>query len=78
MAEVIYKGDHAEVVVPLSTNVSVTAVWGEPVEMPDKVAASLLESKAWIRAGKKSAKKAGNASAETEVNDKKGATDGDR
>jgi hypothetical protein len=65
MAEVIYKGDHAEVVVPLSANVSVTAVWGEPVEMPDKVAASLLESKAWIRAGKKSAKKAADDGGKT-------------
>jgi hypothetical protein len=76
MAEVIYKGDHAEVVVPLSPTVSVSAVWGEPVEVPDAVAASLLESAAWMKAGKAGAKKAASA-ADTD-NDKKGATDGDR
>jgi hypothetical protein len=76
MAEVIYKGDHAEVMVPVTASVSVTCKWGEPVDVPDAVAASLLESAAWMKAGKAGAKKA--AVAADIDNDKKGATDGNR
>ena len=55
MAEVIYKGDHAGVLVPITASVSVTCVWGEPCEVPDEVAASLLTSSAWMKSGKASA-----------------------
>lgn len=77
MAEVIYKGDHAEVMVPITASVSVTCKWGESVEVPDELAASLLESAAWIKAGKKAGKKAA-AEAAADDNDEKGATDGSR
>jgi hypothetical protein len=65
MATVIYKGDHAEVVVPITASVSVTCKWGESVEVPGKVAASLLESSAWVKAGNKPDKKTVAEAAET-------------
>jgi hypothetical protein len=77
MAEVIYKGDHAEVLVPVTASVSVTCKWGESVEVPDALAASLLESAAWLKAGKSGGKKAA-AKAAADDNDEKGATDGSR
>lgn len=76
MGLIVYKGDHAGVIVPLSASQSIEAAWGEPVEVPDKIAGSLLSSGVWIRAskpGKKAAKEA-----DVIVNDEKGATDGDR
>lgn len=57
MAEVIYKGDHRVVVVPITPAKSVTAEWGVPVEMPDEVAKSLLTSGAWMKSSKKAGKK---------------------
>lgn len=57
MANVIYKGDHAEVVVPITASVSVTCKWGESVDVPENVAASLVESGAWVKAGNKAGKK---------------------
>jgi hypothetical protein len=77
MAEVIYKGDHAEVLVPITASVSVTCTWGEPCEVPDEVAASLLQSAAWMKAGKKAGKKTAEA-VEDNNDDEKGATDGSR
>lgn len=77
MAEVIYKGDHAGVLVPITASVSVTCKWGEPCEVPDEVAASLLTSSAWMKAGRKAGKKAA-AEAVVNDNDEKGATDGSR
>lgn len=56
--KVVYKGDHASVAVPVTPATSVAANWGEPVEVPDAVAASLLESSAWIKAGKETKKAA--------------------
>ena len=64
MAEVIYKGDHAEVLVPITASVSVTCKWGEACEVPDEVAASLLTSGAWMKSGKKAGKKAAEAAAD--------------
>lgn len=58
MAEVIYKGDHAEVFVPIAPGVEVACKWGESCEVPDEVAASLLTSGAWMKSGKKAGKKA--------------------
>lgn len=55
--KVVYKGDHAEVVVPVSATLTIPAKWGEPVEVPDELAASLLQSAAWIKASKESTKK---------------------
>ena len=76
MAAVIYKGDHREVVVPVTATKSVTAKWGEPVDVPDKVAASLLTSNAWMKASKKAEKK---TAAEADVtNEKKETTNGGR
>lgn len=69
MAQVIYKGDHAEVLVPITAGVSVTCKWGEPCEVPDGVAASLLTSSAWMKSGKKAGKKAA-ADAATDDNEK--------
>ena len=77
MAVVIYKGDHAEVIVPVTATVSVTCKWGEPVEVPDAVAVSLLESAAWMKSGKSGGKKAA-AKAAADDNNEKGATDGSR
>lgn len=68
MAEVIYKGDHAEVLVPITASVSVTCKWGEACEVPDEVAVSLLTSGAWMKSGKKAGKKA--AEAATDDNEK--------
>lgn len=76
MAEVIYKGDHREVVVPITPTRSVTAVWGVPVEVPDEVAVSLLTSGAWMKASKKAGKK--TAEEAVANNDKKELTDGSR
>lgn len=64
MAEVIYKGDHAEVLVPITASVSVTCKWGESCEVPDEVAVSLLTSGAWMKSGKKAGKKAAEAAAD--------------
>lgn len=64
MALVIYKGDHAGVIVPVTATMSVEAVWGEPVDVPDELAARLLESKAWMKAGKKAGKAAAEAAAD--------------
>jgi hypothetical protein len=69
MAEVIYKGDHAEVVVPITATVSVSCKWGESVDVPDKVAASLLESAAWMKARKASKKAAAEVAADVIEND---------
>lgn len=77
MAELIYKGDHREVVVPITANVSVTCKWGEPCDVPEQVAASLLTSSVWMKAGRKAGKKAA-AEAVVNDNDEKGATDGSR
>lgn len=77
MTLIVYKGDHAGVIVPLSANQSIEAVWGEPVEVPEKTATSLLSSGAWIRARKPGKKTADEA--DVIVNDdEKGATDGSR
>lgn len=66
--KVIYKGDHAAVVVPVTASVSIAAVWGEPVDMPDELAESLLESAAWMKASKEATKKA-EASVPADDND---------
>lgn len=58
MALVIYKGDHASVVVPVTAMSSVDATWGEPVDVPDALADKLLESPAWMKADTKASKKA--------------------
>jgi hypothetical protein len=65
MATVIYKGDHAEVMVPITATVSVSCKWGESVDVPNEVAASLLESAAWVKAGSKPGKKTVAEAAET-------------
>lgn len=70
MAVVIYKGDHAEVVVPVTASVSVTCKWGEPVEVPDALAASLLTSGAWMKSGKKAGKKAAADAVAVDDNEK--------
>lgn len=78
MAEVIYMGDHREVLVPLTPSVSVTCTWGEPCEVPDEVAASLLESAAWMKSSaKKAAKKAADV-ADINNDTKETTDDGDR
>ena len=61
MAFVIYKGDHAGVVVPVTATVSVEATWGEPVDVPDALADKLVESPAWMKADKASKKAAAEA-----------------
>ena len=61
MALVIYKGDHAGVVVPVTATSSVEAIWGEPVDVPDTLADKLLESAAWMKADTKASKKAATA-----------------
>lgn len=58
MALVIYKGDHASVVVPVTATSSVDATWGEPVDVPDALADKLVESAAWMKADKASKKAA--------------------
>lgn len=68
--KVVYKGDHAEVVVPVSATLTIPAKWGEPVEVPDDLAASLLESAAWIKASKETSKK--TAAPEADDNDNEG------
>ena len=68
--KVIYKGDHAEVVVPVTASVSIAAVWGEPVEVPDELAASLLTSSAWMRASKETTKKAAAEVAADDIDEK--------
>ena len=70
MAQVIYKGDHAEVLVPITATMSVTCKWGESVDVPDTVAASLLESAAWMKASKKAGKKAAEPEADLNNDDK--------
>lgn len=70
MALVIYKGDHAAVIVPITATVSVDATWGEPVDVPDAIAASLLESKAWMKADTKATKKAAADDAADDTTDK--------
>jgi len=61
VALVIYKGDHAGVVVPVTPTSSVEATWGEPVDVPDTLADKLLESAAWMKADAKASKKAATA-----------------
>ena len=68
--KVIYKGDHASVVVPVTATNAITAEWGEPVDVPDELAASLLESSAWMKASKESKKAAVEAASN---DDEKGA-----
>lgn len=64
--KVIYKGDHAEVAVQVTAQATVTAAWGEPVEVPDALGASLCESAAWMKAGKdKAAKQAADQNTDT-------------
>jgi len=76
MAQLIYKGDHREVIVPITATKSVTAKWGEPVDVPDEVATSLLTSSAWMKSSKKAGKK---SAAEADVtNDEKETTNGGR
>lgn len=70
MALVIYKGDHAGVIVPVTATMSVEAVWGEPVDVPDELAARLLESKAWMKADAKATKKAAADDAAEDTTDK--------
>lgn len=69
--KVVYKGDHAAVVVPVTATMTVAAKWGEPVDMPDAVAESLLESEAWIRASKET-KKTAAPEADENSNDNEG------
>ncbi len=69
MAGVIYKGDHARVIVPVTATYSIEATWGEPVDVPDALAASLLESGAWMKAGRKASKKAADPEAADNKND---------
>lgn len=76
--KVIYKGDHAGVVVSVTASHSIAATWGEPVDVPDALAASLLESAAWMKAGKEAKKAAVADEAAADDNDEKGATDGSR
>jgi len=71
VALVIYKGDHAGVVVPVTATMSVEATWGEPVDVPDTIAERLLGSAAWMKADAKATKKAVAADA-TEDNTDKG------
>lgn len=67
--KVVYKGDHAAVVVPVTATSTIAANWGEPVEMPDAVAESLLESEAWIKASKETSKKSAAADEAVEAAD---------
>lgn len=71
--KVIYKGDHAEVVVPVTASMNIAAVWGEPVDMPDELAESLLKSTAWMKASKEATKKA-EAPAPADTTNEKGAS----
>lgn len=68
---VIYKGDHADVVVPVSATYTVTAKWGEPVDVVDAVAESLLESAAWMKASKENKKATADAADSAEDNNDK-------
>ena len=70
MALVIYKGDHAGVVVPITATTSVEATWGEPVDVPDALAESLLDSDAWMKADAKATKKAAADDAAEDTTDK--------
>jgi hypothetical protein len=76
VAHVIYQGDHAAVVVPVTADTSVEATWGEPVEVPDALAENLLTSSAWIMpgaSGEKKAKKATTTLVAPDDNNEKGA-----
>lgn len=55
MATVIYAGDHAAVLVPLSAHTYLEATKGEPVEVDAELAERLCESPAWKAAGTKPA-----------------------
>lgn len=71
--KVIYKGDHAEVVVPVTATSSISAKWGKPVDVPDALGKTLLESAAWIKASKEAIRKADADEATASNEDEKGA-----
>ena len=73
--QLIYTGDHREVLVPVTASFSLTCSWGVPCEVPDELAASLLESAAWMQSKKSTKKAAAQADAHIES---KGETDGSR
>lgn len=78
MALVIYQGDHAAVVVPVTADASVEAEWGKPVEVPDELAENLLTSTAWTTPNAGAEKKAKKPAAteppvDNNENDEKGA-----
>lgn len=72
MPEVIYKGDHAGVVVPITPTMSLTCKWGEAVDVPEKIATSLLESDSWMKSSKKAGKKAAPEAVDNDNNEGKG------
>ena len=47
MAQIAYVGDLAAVIVPTWPTGEIAATKGEPVEVPDELAANLLTSAAW-------------------------------
>jgi hypothetical protein len=54
----VYNGPHAEgVALMLPTGGRITARHGEPVDIPDSVAAGLLEQGTWEKAGSETVKK---------------------
>ena len=66
--KVIYKGDHASVIVPVNATQSISATWGEPVDVPDELAENLLTSEAWMKAGKEAKKATAQAADSAEDN----------
>jgi len=63
MARLTYGGDHAAVFVVVDGFATIEAVKGEPVEVPDGLAANLLTSAAWSEAATDKAAKSGKGKA---------------
>jgi hypothetical protein len=63
MARLIYGGDHAAVFVVVDTFATIEAVKGDPVEVPDDLAANLLASGVWSDAATAKVAKSGKGKA---------------